>query len=247
MDEFTTRILLAYGGCVRDGRVDSVPHLLREHSSEFETALGALCPQDWQSYPFINEVISIDLETTGFSPTNDSIFEIGAVSSHGHVFQRLIKVQVPHHIQILTHVTQEEVDLKGVSLKEACDAFYAWLKERNPDAVWAGHRITSFDLPFLLNAFKKCGYKKPVVPSRCLFVDTHSWVKELKLKKKALGDVYSLALGESITGAHRATTDADAVLRILFSRWAGLRWWPEAVKPLTRKRKGFARGAFFIC
>ena len=188
------------------------------------------------------EVISIDLETTGFSPVHNQIFEIGAVSSQGSEFQIFVKVQVPRNIQTLTGVSQAEVDAEGVTLHEACDAFKSWLSQRTSGAIWAGHRFKAFDFPFLLNAYKRCGYPAPVVPLGGV-VDTLDWATSLGLQKKKLGGVYALACGKPLQGAHRATTDARAVIEILFSDWARLKWWPSAVVSLSALMNKMAKGA----
>jgi DNA polymerase-3 subunit alpha (Gram-positive type) len=188
------------------------------------------------------EVISIDLETTGFSPVHNQIFEIGAVSSQGSEFQIFVKVQVPRNIQTLTGVSQAEVDAEGVTLHEACDAFKSWLSQRTSGAIWAGHRFKAFDFPFLLNAYKRCGYPAPVVPLGGV-VDTLDWATSLGLQKKKLGDVYALACGKPLQGAHRATTDARAVIEILFSDWARLKWWPSAVVSLSALMNKIAKGS----
>lgn len=234
-------VLFAYDAQVGEGNQCTVPAMLRKHMPKFKDLDVVSVPK----IPAVKvpEVLSGDLETTGFSPENDHIFEIGCVSSFGPRFQIFIKVEVPLVIQELTGVTQAEVDAEGVTLLEACEAFKKWLSERSSDAVWAGHRFRAFDFRFLLHAYKKCGFEAPIFPQGGL-VDTFEWASDLKLSKKKLGDMYKLASGgENLVGAHRATTDAEAVIKILFSEWAGLRWWPTEVKPLrcfadmTRKRK----------
>lgn len=234
-------VLFAYGAQVGENNLCVVPQLLRKHMPKFKDldVVRVFKNPDVK----VEEVLSCDLETTGFSSVNDHIFEIGCVSSYGPTFQTFVKVDVPPMIQELTGVTQAEVDAEGVTLLEACEAFKKWLSERSSNAVWAGHRFRAFDFPFLLHAFRKCGFEAPICPKGGL-VDTLDWATDLKLPKKKLGEVFKLANGgRDLVGAHRATTDAEAVIQILFSEWAGLRWWPTEVKPLrcladmTRKRK----------
>ncbi|MCE2462659.1 MAG: DEAD/DEAH box helicase family protein [Dehalococcoidia bacterium] len=93
--------------------------------------------------------VSLDLETTGLNPDQDSIIEIGAVKFQGRdvidVFQTLVNPfrELPQFIQRLTGIAQRNVDRAPVFAAVAGD-----LEEFIGTHPIVGHNI-SFDLGFL--------------------------------------------------------------------------------------------------
>lgn len=101
------------------------------------------------------EYVVLDFETTGFSPRNDSIIEIGAVKFYNGIeldrFGTLVNParDIPFEVTKLTGITQEMV-------KDSPDAQQALssLKDFIGDAVLVAHNA-SFDLGFLKTGFRE--------------------------------------------------------------------------------------------
>lgn len=98
--------------------------------------------------------VVLDIETTGFSPTNDRIIEIAAIH---YVFDSEVsrfctyvnpEISIPNHITKLTGIHQADVDSAPL-IDDIVDDFVAFIK----DYPLVGHNITDFDLPFLVAQF----------------------------------------------------------------------------------------------
>jgi oligoribonuclease (3'-5' exoribonuclease) len=99
-------------------------------------------------------LLFLDLETTGFDPTNDSIIEIAAkrINENGKVvdsFTFLVKTDestiISSTVENLTGITKSLLDKEGVPLEEMIYEFQGFLKD---DDIIVGHNI-SFDTSFL--------------------------------------------------------------------------------------------------
>ena len=96
------------------------------------------------------KAVFLDLETTGLSPQQNRIIEIGALKVEGRdvvdTFETLVKpdVPIPPFVTRLTGITEEEVNQKGVDLPAAVQK----LTEFIGDWPIIGHNI-AFDLAFL--------------------------------------------------------------------------------------------------
>jgi DNA polymerase-3 subunit epsilon len=161
----------------------------------------------------------LDLETTGGSPANCAITEIGAVKFLGGEeigsFQTLVNpgTPIPPFITILTGITQSMV-IEAPRIEEALPAFLEFIG----DAVIVGHNVR-FDLSFLNADSLRLGYGR--LPNRS--VDTYALARRL-----IRGEVRNLKL-QTLAGyfrsptvpTHRALEDARAtawVLHGLFER-----------------------------
>lgn len=93
--------------------------------------------------------VALDLETTGLSPERDAILEIGAVRFRGEelldTWSSLVnpRRRIPHYIQQLTGITQQEVD--GAP---ALSSLLGSLRRFVGPAPLLGHSV-GFDLAFL--------------------------------------------------------------------------------------------------
>ncbi|HSO49286.1 MAG TPA: exonuclease domain-containing protein, partial [Acidimicrobiia bacterium] len=101
----------------------------------------------------------LDLETTGGSPLNCAITEIGAVKYRGGeligTFQTLVDpgLPIPPSITVLTGITEAMVvDAPGIG--EALPSFLEFIG----DSVIVGHNVR-FDLSFLRAAGTQLGYE----------------------------------------------------------------------------------------
>ena len=155
--------------------------------------------------------IVFDLETTGFSSTNDKIIEIGAVKiKDGLVideFSHFInpKISIPYKITELTGITDDMV--KGA---EDIEIVMNKFKDFAKDGILVAHNA-SFDVSFIKKNYKNMGY---VLNNGIL--DTIPLAKFLfpELKRFKL-DVVAKHLGISLENHHRAVDDAMATASIL--------------------------------
>jgi DNA polymerase-3 subunit epsilon len=156
----------------------------------------------------------LDLETTGGSPADCDITEIGAVryirGEHTGTFQTLVDPgrPIPPLITILTGITQAMV-----TTAPQIDAALPALLEFVGDAVIVGHNIR-FDMSFLNAAANRLGYGRLLNRT----VDTAALARRL-----IRSEVRNLKLGtlaayfrSPVTPNHRALEDARATAHVLF-------------------------------
>lgn len=157
------------------------------------------------------EYVSLDIETTGLSSSNDKIIEIGAVKiKNGNItdrFNELIdpEISIPQNIVELTGINDEMV--KGMrKISEVLPDFLSFAG----DAVLVAHNA-KFDLGFIKKNCRDMNIEinNPVVDtltlSRLLFPD----LKRYKL------DVVAKHLGIKLENHHRAVDDAECAGGIL--------------------------------
>lgn len=102
-----------------------------------------------------NDIVFLDIETTGLNADEDQIIEIGAIRVADSVpkevdFHHLIKIdrKIPEIVRNLTNITDEMLD-GGSELESVVTDFHKFIQ----DAVLIGYNI-SFDLKFLNKAFE---------------------------------------------------------------------------------------------
>jgi DNA polymerase-3 subunit epsilon len=155
----------------------------------------------------------VDLETTGGSPRDCEITEIGAVKVRGGEvvgsFQTLVDpgAVIPPFITVLTGITQAMV-VRAPTIESVLPAFLEFCG----GSVIVGHNIR-FDLSFLDAAAVRLGYER--LPNRS--VDTAALARRL-----VRGEVRNLKLGtlathfrSPVTPVHRAYEDAVATMHVL--------------------------------
>lgn len=102
-----------------------------------------------------NDLVFLDIETTGLNVDKDQIIEIGAKrisnSELKEDFQRLIRIdrQIPDVVRNLTNITDEMLS-NGAELETVLRDFQKFIQ----NAVLVGYNI-SFDIKFLNKAFEK--------------------------------------------------------------------------------------------
>lgn len=149
--------------------------------------------------------VVIDVETTGLSPQDCNIIEIGALKVvEGEVKGELSLLirqacHVPEAVSGLTGITDEMLREKGKPLKEALECFSEFIGK---DRI-VSHN-TAFDYSFLRAAFKGCGLKMTVNPS----TDTLALARR---KVSGVSDYKLTTLAEKMgldtKDAHRALAD----------------------------------------
>ena len=156
----------------------------------------------------------LDLETTGGSPADCEITEIGAVRYRGGTlegtFQTLVNpgAPIPPFITVLTGITQAMV-VEAPRIEEALPSFLEFIG----DAVIVGHNIR-FDMSFLNAAAERLRYGK--LPNRP--VDTIGLARRLirtetrNLKLSTLAAFFR----SPTTPNHRALEDAKATAHVFW-------------------------------
>ncbi|MDO5738013.1 MAG: type I-E CRISPR-associated endoribonuclease Cas2e [Eubacteriales bacterium] len=153
--------------------------------------------------------IIVDLETTGLSPTNDTVIEVGLIEvedgKNVNEWSAILKsnTEIPAEIQKMTGITKEIVDKEGIEINEAVKG----IKEFIRDLPLVGHNI-SFDISFLRILFLDANLRPPTNRQ----IDTVKLAKDIlkemrTYKLKDLADKLELKFRPN----HRALDDARAV------------------------------------
>ncbi|MEG0296015.1 MAG: PolC-type DNA polymerase III [Clostridium sp.] len=159
----------------------------------------------------LDEYVVFDIETTGFSPVNDSIIEIGAVKvKNGEIvdnFSSFVDPQrrLPFKIIELTSITDEM--LKG---QERIDTVLPKFLDFVGDAVVVAHNA-GFDTGFIKKNCRDFGleFNNTIVDTVPLARFMLPELKRVKL------NLVCKALGISLDNHHRAVDDAKATADIL--------------------------------
>ncbi len=156
------------------------------------------------------EFVVFDLETTGFSPINSKIIEIGAVKiCDGRIIDRFStfvnpEIPIPLRIEKLTGINDKMV-ADSLSIKEVLPQFLDFCK----DAALVAHNA-SFDYSFIKNKSEKLG-----INFSATLVDTVSLSRYLlpRLSRFRL-DTVAKHLDIKLKNHHRAVDDAEATAEI---------------------------------
>ena len=158
---------------------------------------------------FPEKYIIFDLETTGFSPTDDKIIEIGALKIENNEivdpFSTLIdpKVEIGLFVTDLTGITDEMLIGKP-NIEEVLPKFLEFVG--GSDTVVVGHNVT-FDIGFIKSLYSDfCNsYLDTLTLSRKLFPKmAHHRLKDM-VKKFDI----------SVEKSHRALADCEATFQCL--------------------------------
>lgn len=158
----------------------------------------------------MRRIVSVDLETNGFSPKTCDIFQIGAVDSTGATFNEYINIKVPLPILRFTGANQADIS-RGGTLKAVMQRFAEWLDRG--EYLLVGHNFNRFDRKFLDMASERTNVR---LPHPVDIIDTLEWARaQKKFTNNKLGVVHNELFGEEMENAHDALGDARAVLRIV--------------------------------
>ncbi|XP_062005183.1 exonuclease DPD1, chloroplastic/mitochondrial [Rosa rugosa] len=173
-------------------------------------------------------VIVFDIETTGFSRTDDRIIEIALQDLQGgqnSTFQTLINPErdVPWNTTKIHGISTDMVNKPGVPrMKELIPILLSYIKSRQKPGGYVmlvAHNGRSFDVPFLRSEFCRCGVE---FPSNWLFADSlimarkamKSTGSEASSKSLKLQDLRA-HLGIPLVGsAHRAMSDVVVLSKV---------------------------------
>jgi DNA polymerase-3 subunit epsilon len=204
-------------GCFPTGRhYPGIAHLLKVR------AVGVAAEHD-AGGPWVDVPIAlIDTETTGRDPNNDRIVEIGIVLGvRGEVtgrFSKLINPGRPIPAESSAVHGIKDADVAGApTFSEIAGELLAFLGSAIPAAYNA-----TFDRGFVLAELERAQVRPdappPAMRREVDWIDPLAFARELykQEESRALGDM-AARLGIELTRAHRATDDAEAALRILFT------------------------------
>ena len=156
------------------------------------------------------DFVVFDIETTGFSPVNNRIIEIGAVKvEHGEITDRFSTfvnpdVPIPFEIEKLTSINDSMV-VDAPMIDEVLPRFLQFCE----GCVMVAHNA-SFDMSFIMENCRRLGY-----PDTFTYVDTVGIARVLLPgQAKHTLDAVAKTLGVSLENHHRAVDDAEATAHI---------------------------------
>ncbi len=159
---------------------------------------------------FSSDFVVFDIETTGFSPVNNRIIEIGAVKvSKGEIVDRYSafvnpKVPIPFEIEKLTGINDSMV-MDSPEIETILPQFLDFCG----DAVLVAHNA-NFDMSFIKENVSRQGIRREFT-----YVDTVGIARILLPKQaKHTLDAVAKTLGISLENHHRAVDDAQATAEI---------------------------------
>jgi DNA polymerase-3 subunit epsilon len=162
------------------------------------------------------EFVVLDLETTGGSPANDRITEVGAVKIRGGevvgTFQTLVNpgVPIPPLISALTGITDPMV-----AQKEPIEVVLPCLLEFIGGAVLVAHNA-SFDRRFVQANLERHGYQRLTNRVVCTARLARKLLPRDEVPNVRLATLAAY-LGATVAPCHRALTDARATVDVFHS------------------------------
>lgn len=133
-----------------------------------------------------------DIETTGFSPTDDRITELGVIMvNEGEIINKrswLLNygAVIPEKITEITGITKEMIDKDGVEPAEALNQFLDLFVTHGGVDPHVTHNGLKFDIPFMYESLKRdTGCSPDLEPFMYLqMIDTAMLYKAQKLNMK---------------------------------------------------------------
>lgn len=160
---------------------------------------------------FVDDYVLVDIETTGLSPINDEIIEIGAIKVENNLivdsFSQLIKINrsLSPFITNLTGITNEMLRTGKMPI-EVYQEFVKFVGEN----VIIGHNV-NFDLGFLTNKCKKYidyNLKNDYIDT--LYIARRLVPNSVNYKLGTLAKLF----GISYEGAHRGLKDVEITYEV---------------------------------
>lgn len=154
--------------------------------------------------------IAFDLETTGLSPYNDRIIEIGVVLYENGIpirrYGTLVNamVNIPSTASAINHITNQMIK-NAPSEKEVYADLINFLGDALQEKTPLCAHNAKFDMDFLSETLMRLGYN-----AKINYIDTLSLSRELlKGLINYKQDTVAVHLGLHNTSVHRAETDAE--------------------------------------
>ena len=157
-----------------------------------------------------DDFVVFDIETTGFSPVNDHIIEMGAVKvSGGAIVDRYSafvnpRMPIPFEIEKLTGIRDDMV-VDAAGIETVLPEFLAFCS----GCILVAHNA-GFDMSFIIENAKRLGYS-----AEYTYVDTVGIARVLlPHQARHTLDAVAKTLGISLENHHRAVDDAEATAHI---------------------------------
>ncbi len=204
-------------GCFPTGRhYAGIAHLIRIQA--IGVVEGFNGDTNWIDLP----IALIDVETTGTDSMVDRIIEIGiVVGKAGEVVERKAWLVNPG-----CAISDEAREVHGITNEMVADKppfaeIAAEVAAALADAIPAAYNA-SFDRGFVLTELERAGYDRQALPPSLAasveWFDPLVWAREIHEMEKSRSLVEVAArLGIAHETAHRATDDAEAALRVLYT------------------------------
>jgi DNA polymerase-3 subunit epsilon len=180
-------------------------------------------------------LVFFDLETTGINVNTDRIIEICAikVTDSGDDEKKVWRINPQMHIpEVSTSIhgiTDSDV-ADCPTFAECADEIFNFLN----DSDMAGFNSNKFDVPLLVEEFKRAGKSFSVVDRK--FVDVQNIYH--KLEKRTLVAAYKYYCHKDLTDAHSAAADALATKEVLEAQ---LDMYPEQLQNSVDFLSDFSR------
>jgi DNA polymerase-3 subunit epsilon len=227
-------------GCFPTGRhYPGIAHLVRVQVS------GVIAELDAEAAWFDLPIALIDVETTGRDPMNDRVVELAiVVGRRGEIVERFEWLvnpgrPIPDEARQVHKISDEMVADKP-PFAELANEIVRALGGAIPGAYNA-----TFDKAFVTAELGRAGLEGELLPASLRptveWIDPLVWTRELQKyeKGKSLGDV-TARLGIALEGAHRATNDAEAALRVMYAFAKDVRV-PKSYAALVQEQRRLAR------
>ena len=164
----------------------------------------------------IQDLLFIDLESTGVDPVRDRIIELGIVTfrdGERHRWWQRFNPGVP--------IPAEATAIHGITDADVADcppfaAFAGKIHRGLLDRHICGYNLRRLDLPLADEEMRRCGYKLDL--SRVHVIDAFAIFA--KKEPRTLSDAVRRYCGREHEGAHGATADAEATLDVLLGELA---------------------------
>lgn len=166
------------------------------------------------------QIVFIDVETTGLSAESDQIIELAAIRYYKNksvsdkaeidIFIRLPPGKMlPDEIVELTHITDEMLKNEGIQEKDAAEQF---LELFYPAKTLIIAHNAQFDLSFILKMLEKENRPLPIVFD---VLDTFTVLKDRKPYPHSLKDAIEYYGISGVKNTHRAIDDVRALCEIV--------------------------------
>ena len=177
-----------------------------------------------------------DLETTGTNPSTDRIVEISLIKvmpdgremEHSHRINP--GIPIPASSTAIHHITDADV-ANEPKFSDIAAKLNKWLE----GCDMAGYNSNKFDVPLLMEEFKRAGIPFDTSGRRCVDVQNIFYAME----PRTLVAAYRFYCGKDLEGAHSATCDTHATYEVLMSqldRYEDLQNDVEKLSKIGQKR-----------
>lgn len=181
-------------------------------------------------------LVFFDLETTGTNPSTDRIVEISLIKvmpdgremEHSHRINP--GIPIPASSTAIHHITDADV-ANEPKFSDIAAKLNKWLE----GCDMAGYNSNKFDVPLLMEEFKRAGI--PFDTSGRRFVDVQNIF--YAMEPRTLVAAYRFYCGKDLDGAHSATCDTHATYEVLMSqldRYEDLQNDVEKLSKIGQKR-----------